>query len=144
MWFFFSVLLSRSRHWHYRNSDRWNIGIWNRMNWFSSEDLHYLTIIVLSRDSWWGRSTNELSRTEIWDRIIRFSWYKSHISKRWCYSAVHDNRHTLRKRTVSAPNWSRTYDLPITTSDALVATSALCLSPWWQHPAYCSDKNVDM
>ena len=57
------------------------------------------------------------------------------------------HRHTKKK---SSPNRSRTYDLPITSSDALplgyrlVGAKAIKLGSWGKHPAYCWDLNVDV
>ena len=48
------------------------------------------------------------------------------------------------KEIPSSPNRSRTYDLPITSSDALplsyrrlVGAKAIKLGSWDKHPAYC-------
>ena len=48
------------------------------------------------------------------------------------------------KQIPSSPNRSRTYDLPITSSDALplsyrrlVGAKAIKLGSWDKHPAYC-------
>ena len=53
------------------------------------------------------------------------------------------------KEIPSSPNRSRTYDLPITSSDALplsyrrlVGAKAIKLGSWDKHPAYCLDLNV--
>ena len=56
-----------------------------------------------------------------------------------CYSVM-----TQEKEIPSSPNRSRTYDLPITSSDALplsyrrlVGAKAIKLGSWDKHPAYC-------
>ena len=53
------------------------------------------------------------------------------------------------KRNPSAPIRSPTYDLPITSSDALplsyrrlVGAEAIEIGSWDKHPAYCLDLNV--
>ena len=50
----------------------------------------------------------------------------------------------LEKELPSSPNRSRTYDLPITSSDALplnyrrpVGAKAIKLGSWDKHPVYC-------
>ena len=53
------------------------------------------------------------------------------------------------KEIPSSPNRSRTYDLPITSSDALplsyrrlVGATAIKLGSWDKHPARCKDLNA--
>ena len=55
------------------------------------------------------------------------------------------------KEIPSSPNRSRTYDLPITSSDALplsyrrvVGAKAIKLGSCDKHPAYCLDLNVEV
>ena len=55
------------------------------------------------------------------------------------------------KENPSVPIRSRTYDFPITTSDALplsyrrlVGAKAIKLGSWDKHPAYCLDWNVNV
>ena len=54
------------------------------------------------------------------------------------------------KEIPSSPNRSRTYNLPITSSDVLplsyrrlVGAKAIKLGSWDKHPAYCLDLNVN-
>ena len=55
------------------------------------------------------------------------------------------------KRNLSSPNGGRSYDLTITSSDALllsyrrlVGANAIKLGSWDKHPAYSWDLNVDV
>ena len=62
-------------------------------------------------------------------------------------SGCHQNvttRYFKKKEIPSSPNRSRTYDLPITSSDALppsyrrlMGAKAIKLGSWDKHPAYC-------
>ena len=64
------------------------------------------------------------------------------LMRMMCYSVM--TQAYSEKEIPSSPNRSRTYDLPITSSDALplsyrrlVGAKAIKLGSWDKHPAYC-------